>query len=150
MKVFLDVDKGPRVGERFELSANVCRAIGRLEAATNSETLIVGGDRPLDPEDQALIAAHLERRSGAARARSARAEPRSGAFRRGSDILLEDELTSRTHAMVFLDESGLSLVDLGSTNGTFVNAKPVTDADLVDGDVVHIGRARFIVRIESG
>ena len=147
MKVFLDVDRGPGAGERFELATNVCRAIGRDEVAeTTTTTLAAGAGRALDDEDRALIRAHLERRSGPAQAARA---PRTEAFRRGADILLQDELTSRTHAMIFLDHEGLSLVDLGSTNGTFVNAEPVTDADLVDGDVVHIGRARFIVHVEG-
>lgn len=150
MKVFLELDRGPvsGVGRRFELCPNVCRAIGRFDDAhgQTQDTLIVGEAQGLDAEDLALVEAHLERRRRQGPAGTG--APRNGAFKRGADILIEDELTSRTHAMVFLDAEGPSLVDLGSTNGTFVNARPVTDADLVDGDVIHIGRARFIVRVE--
>ena len=73
---------------------------------------------------------------------------RIGSFRRGRDILLDDEKISRTHAMVFVDEQGPSIVDLISTNGTLVNGQKISDADLTDGDVINIGKTRFIVRVE--
>ncbi|MEL6184252.1 MAG: FHA domain-containing protein, partial [Myxococcota bacterium] len=109
-------------------------------------TIVDRVGRVLDEDDQALVRAHLARR-GSER-QPIRRQRSDAAFARGSDILLDDDLTSRTHAMVFLDADGLSLVDLGSTNGTFVNKRPVTDADLEDGDVVHIGRSRFVVRVQ--
>jgi pSer/pThr/pTyr-binding forkhead associated (FHA) protein len=36
-----------------------------------------------------------------------------------------------------------------STNGTHVNGKKVSDADLVEGDIVNVGKTRFIVRLED-
>jgi pSer/pThr/pTyr-binding forkhead associated (FHA) protein len=35
--------------------------------------------------------------------------------------------------------------DLGSTNGTFVNGKRVTTAELRDGDKLSVGRLELIV-----
>ena len=74
-------------------------------------------------------------------------KPRIGSFRRERDVLLDDEKVSRTHAMVFLDEEGASIVDLVSTNGTLVNGRRVRDKDLAPGDLINIGKTRFLVRI---
>lgn len=145
MKVFLEMNQGRKDGCRYELPLNMYRAICRRETDTG-QTITMGEDFPLGPDERALIKDHLRRRKNSARV--PRTDPSPTGLRRGSDILLEDQLISRTHAMVFLDGEGPSLVDLGSTNGTFVNAQAVTDADLVDGDVIHIGRARFIVHVE--
>jgi pSer/pThr/pTyr-binding forkhead associated (FHA) protein len=55
-----------------------------------------------------------------------------------------DELTvSRCHAVLFVQPEGIILMDLGSTNGTWVNGVPVApDAPLrlVDGDVTWLGQ----------
>lgn len=146
MKVFLEMDRGPARGARFEVSRNGYRAIGRIGGDAQA-TIVVGDDRALDDEDLALVESHLQRRKG--RGSGVASERSEIAFQRGADILLDDDLASRTHAMVFHDEDGPSVVDLGSTNGTFVNARTIEDADLVHGDVVHIGRTRFIVRVEA-
>lgn len=143
MKVFLDVDRGPATGTFFELRGHACRAIGRLGDGDAQATLVDPEGQPLDPDDQARVDAHLARRDAARPITKERSEL---AFSRASDILLDDHMASRVHAMVFLDADGPSLVDLGSTNGTFVNRRPVTDADLHDGDIIHIGRSRFTVR----
>lgn len=150
MKVILEMDKGPGVGSRFELPAQVYRAIGRSGGwgEERTKTLVVAAGPPSQAED--VVSAHLEGRDRVEDRCTVRAvQAAQGSFRRGADILVEDHLTSRTHAMVFVDDDGPSVVDLGSTNGTFVNARAVTDADLVDGDVIRIGSAQFIVRVES-
>ena len=147
MKVFLEMNRGLEAGRRFELSPNVYRAIGRREE-DSGQTMTLSDESPLGPDEHAVVDAHLQRR----KKRTQRSNPvySPSSFRRGADILIEDQLISRTHAMVFFDDQGPSLVDLGSTNGTFVNAQAVTDAELFDGDVIHIGRAQMIVCIEEG
>ncbi|MBX2811536.1 MAG: FHA domain-containing protein [Myxococcales bacterium] len=147
MKVFLEVHDGQDIGRRFEILPNVYRAIGRLES-NPGQTITIGEDFPLGPEERAVIMAHMERRKSSIGSASSDPDPYRGGFQRGEDILLEDHLISRTHAMIFVDGDGPSLVDLGSTNGTFVNARSITDADLVDGDVIHIGRAWLVVHVE--
>lgn len=151
MKVVLELDRGPGAGRRFEVAQHVYRAIGRHEDAGDGihQTVVLNESAPMDADDHALVVAHLERREAALAQAEPSASPREGSFLRGADILLDDALTSRTHAMVFVDELGASLVDLGSTNGTFVNAEPVSDAELTDGDVIHIGRARLIVSVQG-
>lgn len=62
----------------------------------------------------------------------------------GTAIALPDEEVSRAHACLRLEPSPegdrLTLVDLGSTNGTFVNGTPVADLRmLAAGDRVEVG-----------
>lgn len=56
---------------------------------------------------------------------------------------IEDPSVSRTHAQLRLDEYGLIVSDLGSTNGTAVNGEPLTPYNnahpLQDGDNISIG-----------
>ena len=58
-------------------------------------------------------------------------------------IQVEQESVSRQHAKVANRGDQWLLVDLGSTNGTFVNDKQVTQAELRDGDMVRIGQTIF-------
>jgi pSer/pThr/pTyr-binding forkhead associated (FHA) protein len=145
MRVVLEVDKGPSAGMRFELTENSYRAVGRAGGAEVTVQLSQAGDVSLDPDDVAVVEAHLAKRKPSAR--EGGEALRIGGFRRGRDVLLDDDKISRTHAMFFLDEEGASVVDLLSTNGTHVNGKRISDADLHEGDVVNIGKTRFIVHL---
>ena len=46
---------------------------------------------------------------------------------------------SRNHAEIRPSDSGYLVVDLGSTNGTKVNGRRVTERELVDGDSITFG-----------
>lgn len=61
-----------------------------------------------------------------------------------SDIFLDDVTVSRNHAVVLLAEGSVTLQDLGSLNGTYVNRRRI-DADerLADGDELQIGKFRL-------
>jgi adenylate cyclase len=63
-----------------------------------------------------------------------------------SDIPIYDPTISRRHAEVSLGAGGVSIQDLGSSNGTFLNGSRVTEAEAVDGDVVAFGKVAFHVR----
>lgn len=146
MKVLVEVDKGPSQGTRYEIENRSYRAIGRVGNKNATVQLSIEGDMLLDPDDLKCVEEHLQ---GRPKTRADDSEKmRIGAFRRGRDILLDDEKISRTHAMVFVDEQGPSIVDLISTNGTLVNGQKISDADLRDGDVINIGKTRFIVRVD--
>lgn len=69
---------------------------------------------------------------------------------RGADqqVFLDDITVSRRHAELRLTDQGWRIADLGSLNGTYVNRQPVTEAVLVSGDEVQIGKYRF--RFMSG
>lgn len=55
------------------------------------------------------------------------------------DLPIEDPLASRHHAEIRPEPDGYRLVDLGSLNGTTVNAAPVTEHLLADGDLIGVG-----------
>jgi len=61
------------------------------------------------------------------------------------DIFLDDITVSRNHAEVRETPAGVLLVDLGSTNGTYVNRR-LLDADelLAEGDEVQVGKFRLV------
>lgn len=64
--------------------------------------------------------------------------------REGTDVLLGDPTVSRRHALVILDGGKCWVQDLGSTNGTSVNGKPLPandKAELSNGSEVKFGSA---------
>jgi adenylate cyclase len=62
-----------------------------------------------------------------------------------NSIVLNDNLSSREHAMIRRNASGFCILsDLGSRNGTRLNGRPVSTAvQLTDGDIVQIGDQRL-------
>ncbi len=58
-------------------------------------------------------------------------------------VFLDDVTVSRTHAVLVRDESGYTIEDRGSLNGTYVNRRRVEKAKLEDGDEVQIGKYRL-------
>jgi len=60
-----------------------------------------------------------------------------------SDIPVFDPTISRRHAEVSFDDAGVSVRDLGSSNGTFVNGVKVTQIHLNPGDVISFGKVSF-------
>lgn len=66
----------------------------------------------------------------------------------GSGVLINDPRVSRSHARIDFAGGGFVLEDLGSTNGTTLNGKPVVaPALLTDGDALSLAgvRAEFQV-----
>ncbi len=66
-----------------------------------------------------------------------------------SDIVIDDAAASRTHAEIITDEKTgtISVTDLNSTNGTYVNRDMVSGmAFLKDGDVIRIGQVLMAVQ----
>src|SRR3972149_10249068 len=57
-------------------------------------------------------------------------------------IRLIDTEVSRRHAELRKSGTKWTLVDLGSSNGTFVNGRPVRSLGLSGGDLVTVGPAR--------
>lgn len=59
-------------------------------------------------------------------------------------IQIDQDSVSRHHAKIVM-QPGLDarLVDLGSTNGTFVNNQRITERVLLDGDLVRVGQTIF-------
>ncbi|HTP16267.1 MAG TPA: DUF3662 and FHA domain-containing protein [Streptosporangiaceae bacterium] len=62
------------------------------------------------------------------------------------DLRLVDPGVSRHHAELRVEDREVVLVDLGSTNGTFVNGQPVRRVCLTDGTRVTLGRTTLVFR----
>jgi len=58
-------------------------------------------------------------------------------------IVIEDESVSRRHASIEGEEGGFTIIDLQSTNGTFVNEERVSSHKLEDGDYLHVGNCIY-------
>src|SRR5258707_20855 len=58
----------------------------------------------------------------------------------GAAVVLADNPISRRHARLEIVDDELTLIDLGSANGTFVNDARVTRHVLAPGDLMRIGR----------
>ncbi len=68
---------------------------------------------------------------------------------RGSeaDITVDDTGISRAHVEVLWDGKRAQVSDLGSTNGSKLDGKPVTKALLEPDSVIEIGRTRIVFRL---
>jgi len=75
-----------------------------------------GGEFPLKPEKQIVIG-------------------RSGEL----DMVLVEDMVSRKHAKINTSAGKITIEDLGSTNGTFVNGEKIRHARLKEGDRILIG-----------
>jgi pSer/pThr/pTyr-binding forkhead associated (FHA) protein len=66
----------------------------------------------------------------------------------GNHLQLDDELASRHHAMIEVDALGtVSVRDLGSRSGTFVNGRKFDVTPLHDSDELAIGATRIVVTL---
>ena len=66
-----------------------------------------------------------------------------------NDIVLDDRRVSRRHAEIRFRLGRHTLYDLGSTNGTFVNGKRVSEVALSEGDRVTLGAATLVFHAEA-
>ena len=65
-----------------------------------------------------------------------------------ADFILEAALVSRLHCRLEAGSEYLEVVDLSSTNGTYVNDSRVDRARLTSGDRLRIGRVELTVRLD--
>src|SRR5262249_50045695 len=70
-------------------------------------------------------------------------ETRIGRVAPMGDLRVNDGRASRLHAVIRKLQSGYTVVDLNSANGTFVNEKRIKEQLLREGDVVRIGETTF-------
>lgn len=129
--------EGPEQGMRWSVEEGAFRVIARAEDQRNSTIQMTpDGDRALDKDQAQLVDNYFQTRG---------TQSRRGFKKRGPDIILRDGSVSRTHALVFVDKDGASIVDLMSTNGTKVNDQPVRDVDVKPGDVVWVGKSKLAI-----
>src|ERR671918_254835 len=63
----------------------------------------------------------------------------------GAEFIVDAALVSRLHCQLTATADALHVKDLGSTNGTFVNGRRITAAELKDGDTLSVGRLALVV-----
>jgi hypothetical protein len=64
---------------------------------------------------------------------------------RDADYRVNDPNVSRRHAMIYWEDGRLYLKDLGSTNGTLLNGRPVSTGLLASGDTISVGGIGIVV-----
>ena len=64
------------------------------------------------------------------------------------DMVLVEDMVSRKHAKITTDGRAVSIQDLGSTNGTFVNGEKIRSVQLKDGDRILVGTS--IIKLVAG
>ena len=132
--------EGPEKGMSYSIEEGSYRVLARAsDERTSTLQMTPDGERALDRDQQQRVDAILN-----ARQRGTRTHLK----KRGPDIFLRDSSVSRTHALIFVDKSFASVVDLMSTNGTRVNGDPVTDKDVLAGDIIHVGKTKL--RVDDG
>ena len=66
---------------------------------------------------------------------------------RGSVVWIDDASVSRKHARIAVDDSGATVEDLGSKNGTFLHGRRIAEVSrLADGDAIRVGPASLVFR----
>ncbi len=63
----------------------------------------------------------------------------------GNDFIVEHATISARHCEIALGDGELTVRDNGSTNGTYVNGRPVMEAKLAAGQVLRLGDVDFLV-----
>ncbi len=144
-------------GHRNPPDANFCSSCGSVLTAQSSDTTVTL--HPVDSQGESgeedLTVTLSDRPSGAGLLVVKRG-PNAGArfvldadvTRAGrhpeSDIFLDDITVSRRHAEFVRKDSGYSVRDVGSLNGTYVNRERIEDCPLSSGDEVQIGKFKLV------
>ena len=62
-----------------------------------------------------------------------------------ADFVLEAALVSRLHCRLTATDSAIDVVDLDSTNGTYINEQRVRSGTLASGDRLKVGRIEMTI-----
>lgn len=66
-----------------------------------------------------------------------------------NDFVMKDKIASRVHSKLIKTAFGHKIVDLGSSNGTFVNNRRVGKEQILkDGDAIQIGETTLVYHVE--
>jgi pSer/pThr/pTyr-binding forkhead associated (FHA) protein len=67
-----------------------------------------------------------------------------------ADFIVDAALVSRLHCRLTAGDENIEVVDLSSTNGTFVNDERVARSQLADGDRLRVGRVELKLTRKDG
>lgn len=59
------------------------------------------------------------------------------------DVVLTDPYLSSKHTVIRFENGSFTLVDLDSTNGTYLNDRRITKTDMIDNDKIRLGRTEL-------
>jgi len=82
-----------------------------------------------------------------------KSSPLGGSIGRSSSndlVISVDAYISRSHCRIEIRENVPFLLDLGTTTGTILNDKKVTQAPLKPGDIIRLGRTDFEFQVKEG
>ena len=68
---------------------------------------------------------------------------------KANDLVLDDVSVSSQHCRIRPEDGAFTLLDLKSTNGTFVNERRVTTHKLAEGDVIRVGEVQLQFRTDQ-
>ncbi len=105
-------------------------------------TIDVPKDEPVDLDEPALVGV-----SGDFRDQRFRLGPGKTTIGRrpDSDIVLPDDSVSSLHAWIIKDKSGYRVMNILSTNGTFVNDRKITEEVVEQGDRIRFGGVELVL-----
>ena len=66
-----------------------------------------------------------------------------------ADFVVDAALVSRLHCRITAADENLEVVDLSSTNGTYINDKRVKRGQLKSGDRLRLGRVELKIKRQS-
>lgn len=67
-----------------------------------------------------------------------------------NDVVIDNPTVSGRHCTVIRQDNKYTVKDLGSTNGTRVNARDITEAALKPKDIIQVGSIEFMFDVEPG
>ena len=66
------------------------------------------------------------------------------------DVVIRDSTVSARHAEIVVRPETTTVTNLMATNGTRINGQPIQNAELVDGDILRIGRVNLVFKEVAG
>ena len=63
-----------------------------------------------------------------------------------NDISVSEQTVTGKHAKLLLEDGKITLIDLGSTNGTFVNGERIRSHELKSGDRFRLGNVEMTLK----
>ncbi|MBL7215514.1 MAG: FHA domain-containing protein [Phycisphaerae bacterium] len=69
--------------------------------------------------------------------------------RQDCDFCIPLMVVSRRHCEINMDLGKITIRDLRSRNGTFINGEPIEEAQVKAGDMLKIGPVEFVIQIDG-
>ena len=62
-----------------------------------------------------------------------------------NDLQLDHPTVSGTHCELTLGDGAIHVRDCGSTNGTYIERRPITEGTLTEGQTIHVGEVEMVL-----